>query len=60
MPLEMGTSSWCGFARAEAALDGFLRPTGGLGRLTQTMEQGSAGRNSIPLGGVVWLNGGCN
>lgn len=30
-PLEMVTSSWYGFARAEEALDEFFHPTDGLG-----------------------------
>lgn len=56
-PPEMGTSSWFGLGRAEEALDTFFHPTHGL---TKTME-GSAGENSIPLGGQGrWLNGGSN
>ena len=32
----------------------------GWDRLTRTMEEGSAGESSVPLGGegVVWINGG--
>lgn len=50
VPLETVTSSWYGLARAGEALGESLLPTHGLGLLAQTMEQGSAGGNSIPLG----------
>lgn len=51
VPLETVTSRWYALARAREALHEFLLPTQGRGLLTQMMEQGDAGGNSIPLGG---------
>lgn len=51
VPLETVTGRWYALARAGVALREILLPTQGRGLLTQMMEQGGGGGNSIPSGG---------
>jgi len=61
-PLEMVTSSWYGFARAEGALDEFFPPADGLGPADTDDGRGPCWREPHSTGrrGVVWIQGGSN
>lgn len=61
-PLEMVTSSWYGFARAEGAPDEFFHPTDGPGPADTDDGGGQCWRELHSTGrrGVVWKNGGGN
>lgn len=57
-PLEMVTSSWYGFARAEEALDEFFHPTDGLGPADRRWRRAVLARTPFQWEERgVWING---